>query len=148
VILAVRRNGVPFVVDTAHHVRKRARLAPDHEKRRLDALGSERAEHAVGVGRQRTVVEGEHHLLVLERQALVILHRADAGVLGRIDGDHAGGAECVGVAGAVRRERGHARYCQREQPSYGRPKSHRATSSSRRDGRAFLNTSYKLSERT
>src|SRR5262249_9893720 len=70
----------------------------DHEERRLHAFGGERVEDAVGVGRQRAVVEGQHHLVVVERQRLAILHGADARMLVRVDGDGAAHAERAGRA--------------------------------------------------
>ena len=54
----------------------------------------------VGIGRQRAVVEGEHHFFIEKRKRLRIVHRANPAMLARIDHDGAAGAERVGAAGA------------------------------------------------
>ena len=50
---------------------------------------------------QRTVIEGQHHLVIPERQGFRILHGADARMLARIDHEGALGADRVGMAGAI-----------------------------------------------
>ena len=53
--------------------------------------------------RHRPVVEGQNDFLLVERQRLVILHRADTRMLARVDHDGAGDPERVGRA--LRRDR-------------------------------------------
>jgi len=43
------------------------------------------------------VVEGQHHLVIAQRQRLGILHGADAGMLARIDHQRARGADRVRI---------------------------------------------------
>ncbi len=43
-------------------------------RNRIDAT----VDRALGIGRQRTVVEGEHHLVVLQRQRLLVLESSDS----------------------------------------------------------------------
>src|SRR5262249_18988315 len=117
-ILTVRGDGVAFVVDAPRRRRIGVRLAPDHEESRLHALGCERLEDAIRVGRQRAVVERQDHFLVAERQRLRILHGADAGVLLGRDDEHAlgagGASTAAGTWGAGRRtaeQRGNKKTC-------------------------------------
>jgi len=57
-------------------------------------------------GRQRAVIEGEHHLVVLQRQRLLVLHGAKQAEFAGIDGQHAAGAEGVWIAWARLRRGG------------------------------------------
>ncbi|MHC2265920.1 hypothetical protein ACVILJ_001303 [Bradyrhizobium diazoefficiens] len=98
---AVRADGVARRDKLAHPFRIRLGLAADDEEGRLDALVGEDLEHLVGIFRQRTVVEGQDDLVILQRQRLAVLHRADARMLVRIDHEGAGGPERVRVAGTV-----------------------------------------------
>ena len=82
------------------HLRISCGHAADHEERRLDAFVRQRRQHAVGVGRQRAVIEGEHHLAVAQRQRLPVLHLAEAGIVVRADGHDPADAERIGIAGA------------------------------------------------
>jgi hypothetical protein len=52
---------------------------------------------AVGVGRQRAIVEGQDDFAVLERQRFVVLHRAQAHMLARVHDDRA--ADPIAPAG-------------------------------------------------
>ena len=72
----------------------------DQEIGGLHALRGQYVENGGGVGRDRAIVEGEHHLVVLERQRGPVLDGADQGKLGRIDGDGAAGADRVRIARA------------------------------------------------
>ena len=59
--------------------------AADDEEGRLHALRGKNVQNLIAVARQRPVVEGQHHLVVPERQRFCILHGADAGMLPGID---------------------------------------------------------------
>jgi hypothetical protein len=53
------------------------------------------------------VIEGDHHLMVVERQRLLVLHAADLAEFAWADGKDAAGAERVWIARArLRRGRG------------------------------------------
>ena len=61
------------------------RHLPDQEVVHLDAVLGENVEDAARIGGQRSVVEGQDDLMVLERQARLVLHRADVRRRLRID---------------------------------------------------------------
>ena len=88
-VLGVGGHRVAGVAHLAHAFRIGVGLASDQEEGRLGAMGGENVEDLVGVFRQRTVVEGQHHLTIFKRQRLVILHGADDGMGARIDHDGA-----------------------------------------------------------
>lgn len=94
-VLRVRAERVAFLDDAAHDRRIFARVAPDHEERRLHAFGGEDIEDFRGVGRPRSVIERDHHFLLGERQRLDIGHGADARMFARVD--HNGAADADGV---------------------------------------------------
>src|SRR5262245_66530295 len=75
-VLAVSADGVAFVEDAPDDGRMGMRHLADQEIRGLHALRCQRIENDVGIGRQRTVVEGEHHLVVLQLQRLLVLQSA------------------------------------------------------------------------
>ena len=87
--LAVVRNRVAFVVDAPHDRGIALHHATDHEEGRLHALRCERIENTVGVGRQRTIVEGQYDFAIHERQGFVVLKAAEANVLIGIDDERA-----------------------------------------------------------
>ena len=76
-VLAVGADGVAGVRDLADPFRIGIGLTADDEEGRLDALLGENRQHLVAVFRQRAVIEGQHHLVIGERQRLRILHGAD-----------------------------------------------------------------------
>jgi len=90
--------------------RRRAHRIPGRQERGRGGLGrgciggspafQGGARH--GAGRQRAIVEGEHHLMVLERQALVVLHDTESGMLDGIHNNGATGPDCVRVSGTFR----------------------------------------------
>ena len=84
-VLGVGGNGVAGIAHLAHAFRIGVGLASDQEEGRLHALGGEDVQDLVAVFRQRTVVEGQHHLMICQRQRLGILHGADDGMFARID---------------------------------------------------------------
>ena len=100
---AVGADGVALVVGAPHQRRIFLRHVADDEIGRLDAFGGEDVENLAGVGRNRPVVEGEHHFPVDKRQRLRIVHRADADMLAGIDDDGAAGAERVRDCRGIRR---------------------------------------------
>ena len=63
-------------------------------------MGLERRQHTLGRGRQRSVVEGEHHLVVVERETGVVLHGTDTRQRRRIDRDGPAGPDGVRMARA------------------------------------------------
>ena len=75
----------------------------DLEEGCLHALRGEDVENLVAVARQRAVVEGQHHLVIPQRQRLGILHGADARMLARIDHQRARSPDRVGMAGTIGR---------------------------------------------
>ena len=105
-VLAVGADGVAGVAQLAHAFRIGVGLLADQEERRLDAVGGENLQDLVAVFRQRTVVEGQHHLMIPERQRFRILHGADDGMCARIDHERARRADRVGMAGAIGGRRG------------------------------------------
>ena len=104
-VLAMGGHRVAGVAHLAHPRGIVLGLASDQKKGRLGAMGGENVEDLVGVFRQRSVIESQHHLVVFERQRLVILHGADDGVRARIDHDGARCADSVRMAGAIGRRR-------------------------------------------
>ena len=100
-VLAVGADGVALGEDAAGEVRIAAGHAADQEIVGLHAVLGQHVEHAVGVGRQRAVVEGQHDLLVLERQRTAVLHCADARKFARVDRHHPAGAERIRIAGTI-----------------------------------------------
>jgi hypothetical protein len=83
----------------------------DQEIIGLHAMLGQHVEHAIGVWRHRAVVEGQHDLLVLERQRMGILRRADTRILSRVHRDHPLGAERVRIARTVIGARFRSRHC-------------------------------------
>jgi hypothetical protein len=65
------------------------------------ALRGEDGQNLIAVGRQRPVIESQHHLVVFKRQLLAVLHGADPGMLARIDHQRPRGPERVGMAGTI-----------------------------------------------
>jgi hypothetical protein len=104
-VLAVVADDVAVGVDALEQVGIAARHPADDEVVGLHAMLGQHVQHAVGVGRHRPVVEGQHDLLVLQRQRLLVLHAADAREFVRVDRHHAAGAERVRIAGAIGRAR-------------------------------------------
>src|SRR5205809_336292 len=74
----------------------------------VPSAGGEDVEDLVAVFRQRTVVEGQHHLMVRQRQRLGILHGADDVMFARIDHERARCADRLGMARAIGCPRGGA----------------------------------------
>src|SRR5262245_64852585 len=99
-VLAVSADGMAFVVDAPDDGRIGTRHLADQEIGGLHALRRQRLENDAGIGRQWAVVEGNHHLVVLQRQRLLVLHGAEQGKFAGIDGQHPAGAEGVWIAGA------------------------------------------------
>ena len=92
---------VTVFFDPAGDIGVRQRHPADHKEGRLYAFAGKDIEDVIGAGRQRAVVEGEHHLMVFERQALAVLHAAEQGMLKRVDHDGAAGAERIRIARAL-----------------------------------------------
>ena len=104
VVLAVVGERVAFRIAALDQVRVGVRHAADHEEGGLHAFAREHVEDVIGVRRQRAVVEGDDHFVVVERQRLSILEGADEPVLGRVHRNGAAGAESARIAGAVGRD--------------------------------------------
>ena len=123
-VVAMRPDGVALVVHAPDHRGIIARHLADQEVGDLHALRGQRIENDVAIGRQRAVVEGDHHLMVVERQRLLVLHGADAAELARVDGEDAAGAERLRMARALRRH-GRPQSCG-QQKTNPRDKTHNA----------------------
>jgi hypothetical protein len=76
----------------------RAGLPPDHEEHRPDAFVRQRLEHGVGVGRLRSVVEGEHDLAFGERQRPAVIHQSKHRHVARAQRHDAAGSERVRIS--------------------------------------------------
>jgi len=76
-------------------------MLADREEQALGALIGECLQHRRGVDRPRTVVEGQHDLLVGQEIKLLVLLEAEARTAGRVDLDHARDAQCIRI-GAIR----------------------------------------------
>jgi hypothetical protein len=100
---APRADGMALVIDAPDDGRIGMCHLADQEIGDLYALRCQRIENDIGIRRQRAVVEGDHHLVVLQRQGLLVVDGAKQGKFARIDGQHAAGAEGFWVAGARRR---------------------------------------------
>src|SRR5262249_26262530 len=85
VVLGVVGDSVALVINAPHHPRIGARHLPDHEEGRLHTFRCKGLEDAIGVTRQRTIVERQHDLMIVKRQRFGVLHGADAGMLSRVD---------------------------------------------------------------
>ena len=103
-VLGVRADGVAGGADLPDQLRMGAGLAADHEEHGLQALVGQRLEHMMGVGRERSVVEGQHDLAGRKRQRDAVIVRADQRHGARIDRHHAADAERIRI-GAGRRHR-------------------------------------------
>jgi hypothetical protein len=72
-VLAVVADGVAFGIDALDELRIGAGHAADHEEGRLHALIRERIKNVRREGRQRSVVKGDDHLMIIERESLPVL---------------------------------------------------------------------------
>ncbi len=68
-VFAMRADRVAFFVFAAHDGGIGARHFADQEIGHLHAFGGEDVEDLVGIGRQRSVVEGDHDLFVVQAAA-------------------------------------------------------------------------------
>jgi hypothetical protein len=85
-------------------------LPADHEEGCLHAFVRERPEHLVGVGRDRPIVERQHHLAGSQRQREAVIVAADQRHGARVDGQDAADAKRMGIV-AGRRLRGCTAEC-------------------------------------
>src|SRR5579872_5766430 len=97
VILTVGADGVAGVVDAAHQLGVSTRHLADKKIGRLDALRGQCVEDNAGIGRNRTIVEGDDDLVILERQRARILDAAKTGKFAGCYRQHAAGAQRVGI---------------------------------------------------
>jgi len=106
--------------DVANDLRQADRHFAEAEEDRLGALLVERIENGLGGPDLRTVVEGQHHLLVLQEVVSLVVLEAEAGTARRVDLDDAADAESVGIALAIRRGgKGGARRGERREKGCG-----------------------------
>src|SRR5581483_11577542 len=98
----VRSNRMAFRLDLSGLIRKHLRHFANHKKGRLDALGRQRFENAIGVSRRWSIIECQNDFVVGERQRFWILHGADPRMFRGIDGDDTTDAKCVGPTFAIR----------------------------------------------
>ena len=146
-VLAVGADGVALGEDAAGEVGIAAGHAADQEIIGLHAMLGQHVEHAIGVWRQRAVVEGQHDLLVLERQRVGVLHRADAGKFARVHRHHPAGAERIRIArtigGARLRGRHRAEHqCDQDQRAPDHCGAHSATHAGNTAARRKYRRSY------
>src|SRR5271166_3533737 len=94
---AVGADRVSCGCNLTHRLRIRCCHAANHEIRRFDTLCRQYLQDLLRMRRQRAVVEGDHNLMVVERQALVITHRADLRLSRWIDLKHTAHPEGIGV---------------------------------------------------
>ena len=132
-VIAVGADGMALGEGAAGEVGIAAGHPADQEIIGIHAMLGQHVEHAIGVGRQRAVVEGQHDLFVLERQRTGVLHHADAGEFSRIDRQHPAGAERIRIAGTIGgtrlrgRQRGEHKYDQtKSAPKHEMPIRQRA----------------------
>ena len=78
-------------------------MRPMMKKVAFTHCDGENVQNLVAVRRQRTVVEGQHHLVVLQRQGFGVLHGADPRMFAGIDHQRARGPERAGIARAIGR---------------------------------------------
>ncbi len=114
-VIAVGADGMALGEGAAGEVGIAAGHPADQEIIGIHAMLGQHVEHAIGVWRQRAVVEGQHDLLVLERQRMGILRRADAGKLSRVHRQHPAGAERVRIARTIIGARLRSRHCAKHQ---------------------------------
>ena len=81
----------------------RSRHLPNEEKRRLDTFQRQDFKDLSGARRNRTVVKCDNHLMIIEGERLVILHRPDARMLEGIDRYGPAGAKRFWIARALGR---------------------------------------------
>ena len=98
--IAVGAEAVSFRPFAANQPRVGGSAAADKEKRRLHALCLQGIEHLRCCGRPRTVVKGQHQLLVVERQRDRKLLAADARGHRGVDHKDPCSAERIGMSGA------------------------------------------------
>src|SRR5260221_9590923 len=116
--VAMSPDGVAGIADAPHRLGEVARHFADQEEGRLHAFVFEDVQHPGRAGRQRTVVEGDDHFVVFEREAFVVLHGTEPRMLGGIDHYGPAGAEGVGITGAIARPCEH--WPEKNQPTQGR----------------------------
>src|SRR5262249_58853491 len=117
--ITVSPDSVAGIANAPHRIGEVARHFADDEVGRLYAFVFEYVQHLGRAGRQRTVVEGDHDLMIFQRQGLVILHGAETRVLGGIDHKCPARAERVGVARAFGGS--FTRLSAKNPPAYGTP---------------------------
>jgi len=92
------------------------RIPAEQEERCPHAFARERVQHRGGGARPRAVVEGQHHLLVRQRQSAREMLATDPRRGRGIDGQHPRGPQCPRVAGAGRSRLG--RSAQRDRQAH------------------------------
>ncbi len=88
-------DGVAVCRHPPHQRRMCRRTLADQEERGPDAFARQRVEDLSGSRRIGAVIEGQHHLMVRQRQGLRKALQADARSGGRIHRHDAGGAQRV-----------------------------------------------------
>ena len=92
----VGADGVSCGGDLLENFRMIGRVLADREEHRLGAFVRQRLQHR-GRGRPRTVVEGQHDLLVGQEIELLVLQEAEARSARGVDHDGAADAERIGI---------------------------------------------------
>ena len=106
----VRADGVACGGDLLENFRMIGRVLADREEHRLGAFVGQRLQHRRR-GRPRTVVEGQHDLLVGQEVELLVLQEAETRSARGVDHDGAADAERIGI--------GAGRFCRRRRGAGG-----------------------------
>src|SRR5262249_12081024 len=83
-MLSVRSDRMTFGVNSLCKAWVGFGHGADHEERRLHTLRSQCIEHARGVRRYWSIVEGEHHLMIFKGQRLCEIVGAHMGIFERV----------------------------------------------------------------
>lgn len=89
-----------FLVGAADEVRPFLGMLSDDEEICSYAFRRQRIEHAVGHDRRRAIAERQDYFVVAQRQRSIVLRSAHLAECGRIDRDHAVGADRRGISRA------------------------------------------------
>ena len=119
-ILSMSSDGMPLVMNAVQQGRIAVCHLPNDKEGRLDALRFQDVQHTTCVRRQGTVVERQHHFVIVQGQGLAVLHRPNPRVVRRAHGYGSAGSECVRIARTLAGEKRGAREPQQHDRSkYG-----------------------------
>ena len=98
--LRMRADRVAFLVGAADEVRPLFGVLAENEEICFYAFRGQRIEHLIGRDRRGAVVERQDYFVVARRQRSIVLRGAHFAECGRIDRDHAVGADRRGISRA------------------------------------------------